>query len=496
MTPWPTRMSFRTKLTAWWSLTFGLLLAVANIAIYAAFNLYLERDLDRKVRTVAATELASSTDGGGIHLHEFARDALAEGEFADKFVQILGSDGQVRLASQAVRELPPLVGPDLVLAALDGRAPVVSLDISGRPGRAAVLRAQIGGGRYAVIVGLFRDDIDAHLTRLAWLLGIVWAGGLVTTAALGYWLASRALAPVVGISRRAARIAQGDFAARLDPPDRLDELGEMTQLLNEVLGRLHGALEAHRRFAADASHELRAPLTAMAGEVDVTLMRPRSAAEYRETLIAVGERLSALSSLCEDLMLLVHAQEGAQALELREVPILPLLRQSVARLSGAASSRQISIAAHDLPDLVAYANPKLLARVFDNLLGNAVRYNRDGGCVAISGGANAPPSDAWTVETVFLTVSDTGVGIPADEFDRVFARFYRLDPSRAPVTGGSGLGLAICREVLAVFRGSIRITSSSPEGTTFEIQLPGRLASDRRFSEPLDVVMALVNSPE
>jgi signal transduction histidine kinase len=86
---------------------------------------------------------------------------------------------------------------------------------------------------------------------------------------------------------------------------------------------------------------------------------------------------------------------------------------------------------------------------------------------------------------VVISVTDTGPGIPADEFERIFARFYRLDQSRSPGTGGTGLGLAICREVLAVLGGSIRIASSSRQGTTFEIALPGRVASDRRVSGPL-----------
>jgi two-component system OmpR family sensor kinase len=485
MTPSWKPLSFRAKLTLWWSVTFGLLLAIANLAIYLVIDVYLARDLDRKVRTVAATELASSTDGPGVHLHEFTRDALSGGEFADKFVQIFDADGRVRLASQAIRASPPLVDRNLIGSALEGRAPLVNLHVAGRTGRAAVLRTEVRGERYAILVGLFRDDIDAHLTRLAWLLGFVWIGGLAATAALGYWLASRALLPVVGISRRAARIAQGDFAARLDPPAHLDELGEMTALLNTMLNRLHGSLEAHRRFAADASHELRAPITAMTGEIDVTLRRPRTAAEYRETLVVVGERLSALSSLCEDLMLLAHAQEGAQAIDLREVPLLPQLHQSAARLADAASSREIGIEARDLPDLVVHVNPRLLARVLDNVLVNAVAYNRTGGLVVVSGAAHVAHSETWTPEMVVITVKDTGAGIPADQFERVFDRFYRLDPSRTPGAGGSGLGLAICREVLTVLRGSIRITDSSEAGTTFVIELPGRLASDRRVSELL-----------
>lgn len=478
------RMPFRVQLTLWWALAVGLLLAVANVAIYTAFDLYLRRDLDRKVRTVAAAELASSTDGAGIHLHPLPKEALAQGEFADTFVQILSVDGTVRLASPAIRHLPALVEHDQVQAALDGRAPLVSLVVEGRPGRAAVLRTEIGGQRYAVLVGLFRDGIDAHLSRLAWVLGLVWAGGLVTTAALGYSLTSRALAPVVAISQRAARIARGDFAARLDPPIRLDEVGEMTHSLNEVLDRLHGALEGHRRFASDAAHELRTPIAAMAGEIDVTLMRPRTAPEYRETLQVLRERLSSVTALCEDLMLLVHAQEGAPGVELREVSLLTQLQRSATRLASAAAARDIPIETCDLPDLVAYADPRLLARVLDNVLANAVFYNRDAGRIEISGAA-VDRSAAGTVDTILITVSDTGSGIPPGEFERVFDRFYRLDQSRAPGTGGSGLGLAICREVLAVLRGSIRIAASSREGTTFEIALPGRVASSGLLSEPL-----------
>jgi signal transduction histidine kinase len=481
---WGLRMPFRLQLALWWAVAFGLLLAVANVAIYTAFDIYLRADLDRKVRTVAAAELASSTDGPGVHLHPIPKDALAGGEFADTFVQIVSVDGTVRLASPAIRHLPALVGPDYLQSALDGHAPLVSPVIDGRPGRAAVLRAEIGGQRYAVMVGLFRDGIDAHLSRLAWVLVFVWAGGLVTTAALGYWLASRALKPVVGISRRAARIARGDFAARLDPPVRLDEIGEMTQSLNEVLDRLHGALEGHRRFASDASHELRTPITAMAGEIDVTLMRPRTAQEYRDTLQVVRARLSSVTALCEDLILLVHAQEGAPGLELREVPVLPQLQRSAASLASAAVARGIRIEACDLPDLVAYADPRLLARVLDNVLANAVFYNRDAGRIEISGAA-AEDSAAEALETVIIRISDTGSGIPPGECERVFDRFYRLDRSRAPGTGGSGLGLAICREVLAVLRGSIRITASSCEGTTVEIRLPGRVESSGLRSERL-----------
>jgi len=481
------RWSFRVKLTVWWTLGFGLLLAVANLAIYGAFRSYLESDLDLKVGTVAASELASSIDGLDIHLHEVPQGAIAEGAYTEKFVQILEADGRVRLASATLRGQSPLASPAVVRAAIDGRPALLSVDVRGRHGRATVLNARMGDHPYAILVGLYRDEIDAHLGQLAWLLAAVWLAALGATSALGYWLASAALAPVAGITRRAALIAKGEFSARLDPPTSQDEVGQMTHSLNEVLERLHGALEAHRRFASDASHELRAPITAMAGEIDVALKRSRTADEYREVLLVVQERLSALTALCEDLMLLVRAQEGARGLELREVPVLRLLQDTSARLAEAASARGIAIEARDLPDIVAYADPRLLARVFDNVLGNALHYNQDAGRILVGGSAEEGAPDEWKAGTAVITITDTGPGILPGEAERVFDRFYRTDQSRARRTGGSGLGLAICREVLTVLGGSIRISASSREGANVEITIPGRIASARRFSQPLAV---------
>ena len=123
--------------------------------------------------------------------------------------------------------------------------------------------------------------------------------------------------------------------------------------------------------------------------------------------------------------------------------------------------------------------------MFDNVLSNAVHYNRDGGTVVISGSAEESAPDEWKTGAIIITVTDTGSGIPDGESERVFDRFYRLDQSRARRTGGSGLGLAICREVMTVLGGSIRIIRSSSEGTTFEIRMPGRIASPRHFSQTL-----------
>ncbi len=467
-------LSFRTRLTLRWTVAFGLLLAAALGVVYVASRAYAYHDLDGQIRTVAATELASSMDGEAVHLHDFPIESLAGTEFVSKFAQLYDANGRLIDQSPVLQGTGFRLDARVIGAALRGEAPLVPVTIGPRPGRVAALRAARDGADYVLAAGLFTDHLEAALRRLAWLLAGVWLGSVAGTTAIGYALASRALAPIARITEQAATVARGDFAARLDPPATNDEIGRMTTLLNEMLERLHGAIEANRRFAADASHELRSPLTAMAGEIDVALKRERPGAEYRETLEIVRQRLTDLATIADNLILLARAQERQPDALMKEVPVRPLVEASAGRVAPLARARAICIRLDAFPDLVAYGDPSLLARVVDNLLVNAVQSNRPAGEVVVRGRLEEAAADAWETCHAVVTVSDSGPGIPPDQWERVFDRFYRLDQSRSRRTGGSGLGLSISRAIVSLFRGSIRVAQSSDLGTTFEVRLPGR----------------------
>lgn len=468
------KLSFRARLTLRWLVGFGLVLALALVAVYAGIRQFLVRDLDAQLRTLAGTELASSVDepGEAVHLHEFPVGAADAQDYAGKFVQLLTADGRVLIQSPGLGRTPALLTGALLREALDGRPPVVDVHVNGRQGRMTAL-VTAGPERYFVAVGLYTDKLTTTLAQLQTLLAGVWLGSLALTAVLGFTLASRALAPIHRITRRAATIAQGQFAARLDEPTVQDEIGEMTKLLNEMLARLHGAVEANRRFAADASHELRSPLTAMLGEIDVTLKRDRSGEEYREALAVLREGLREMTSLTEDLMLLVRGQER-QETAVFEVGVGDVLRDVAERNAASARAAGVTLHVEVPPTLRAYAEPRLLERVFDNLVQNAVQYSPSGSDVTLTGRlATAATQADWVADEAVVTVRDAGPGIPADERDRVFERFYRLDPSRSRRTGGSGLGLAISREIVQLFKGTIRVVDTDGPGTTIEVRLPG-----------------------
>lgn len=474
MTTPPRPSSFRAGLTWRWTIAVGVLLGAANVAVYAGASLYLARWLDGHVRTVAATEAASSTDGDtDVHLHESQYTQLQGGGFTEKLVQIFDETGALRLQSTSLGNGARLISHETIRRALAGEAPMAQAEVGGRRVRLAVLRASRDGRPFAVAVGLFADDVDRGLAFLGWLLGGVWLVSVGGTAALGYQLASRALAPVARITERASWIAQGHFDARLDAPKVLDEVGRMTVLLNSMLDRLQRAVDTNRRFAADASHELRSPITAMAGELDVALRHPRSAEQYRETLRLVRDRVAALTDLANDLTLLSRVQEGVDEIALREVPLAPVVDEAFARWAPAANARHLRLVRAGVETVQVYADRSLVSRVVDNVIGNAVHYNRDGGAVSVTAHVTAPAPGAWAPTLVTIEVRDEGPGIPAVEHERVFARFFRLDESRRRHTGGSGLGLAICREVVHALGGAIRVAASSPEGTTIAITLPG-----------------------
>jgi signal transduction histidine kinase len=470
----PALSTFRARLTLRWTLAVGLLLGVANLVIYAGADLYLQRWLDSHVRTLAATEAASSTDGvSDVHLHEAPFAQLETGVFSEKLVQIFDASGRLVLQSTALEGLPPVIGPEVVSEALAGRAPMVSAEVGGRQLRMAVLQASRDDKPYAIAVGMFIDDIEQGLASLAWLLGTVWAAGVAATAASGYVLARRALAPISRITERAGWIAGGNFEVRLDTPAVDDEVGRMTRLLNSMLDRLEQAIEANRRFASDASHELRTPLTAIAGELDVTLRHKRTAEHYEETLRQVRDRLSDLIRVAEDLILLTRTQEGTRDVLLREIDLDAIVGESFERLADLARAGTVTLERSGLSGVRVYADPVLIMRVIDNVIANGICYNRDGGRVMVRAAVEEPAVDDWTSAMVQLDVEDTGVGIPRGDHERIFDRFCRLDRSRTRHSGGSGLGLAICREVLALMGGTIRVGASSPEGTRFEIRLPG-----------------------
>lgn len=233
-----------------------------------------------------------------------------------------------------------------------------------------------------------------------------------------------------------------------------------------MLDRIERGFEHQRRFTADASHELRSPLSRLRSEMEVTLRRPRAAPEYEAVLRSALEEVERLSRLSEELLTLARldAGEGAEASQV-PVPLTPLVEEELKRLEAEAGERKLAVVLEGHPGLMVQGTPEALLRlVVANLLHNAVKFSPPGGRVTVT----VAPEGAQGV----LAVSDIGPGIPPEDLPRVFDRFYRASASRSPDVPGVGLGLAIARAIVEARGGRIAVQSTPGGGATFTVRLP------------------------
>ena len=296
-------------------------------------------------------------------------------------------------------------------------------------------------------------------------VGLLLIGLLVTagTFAGSWWLAGRAVAPARDITRQAEEIGAETLGRRITAHADTREYQRLVEVLNTMLDRLDAAFEAQRRFTADASHELRSPLTALRGEVELALRKERSREEYRRVLESALEEAERLSALAEDLLTLARSDAGVIEPRRRSVRLGEPVARAVERARSRAEEKEIELALGGDGDVSGYWDPELLERLAWNLVENAVKYTSESGRVRVEVGS----TDGRAV----LEVSDTGPGIPEEDRERIFDRFYRADAARGEGEG-TGLGLSIVRAIAVAHGGEVAAESRQEGGSRFRVELP------------------------
>ena len=243
-----------------------------------------------------------------------------------------------------------------------------------------------------------------------------------------------------------------------------DEYTQIAGEFNDLVDRLQETENARRRFVSDASHELKTPLAAIRLLTDSILQNENiDGATVREFVSDIGQEAERLSRITEDLLRLTRLDSGVAETPER-VEISPVLERVVKMLRPVADEKDVSIVTACSDGAAAAATPGEIHQILYNLMENAVKYNRRGGFVRVSVDMGE--------ETSTITVEDNGIGIPDEDLDHVFERFYRVDKSHSREIGGTGLGLAIARNAVIVHRGSIKVHSIEGEGTTFTVRIP------------------------
>jgi signal transduction histidine kinase len=300
--------------------------------------------------------------------------------------------------------------------------------------------------------------------------------GLVIALLAGWWITRAALRPIDRMSRTVARIAESrDLSRRVHSVGPNDELGRLAHTFDHMMDRLEQAFEQQKRFVADASHELRTPLTAIRGNAD--LMRYAPPDEREICIASIRREAERMSRLVADLLLLAEADADQHALHIQPVDLCDLMID-VHRSAELISAGKVEVLLEPAEDVTVMGDADRLKQLVLNLVDNAVKFTPRGGRVTLS--LYAEPTGAR------IEVADTGVGIPREERDAIFSRFYRVEESRS--TRGSGLGLAICAWVVAAHGGEINLDSEPGRGTRFIVRLPAQGANSQ--SAPATVAAA------
>ncbi len=289
---------------------------------------------------------------------------------------------------------------------------------------------------------------------------------LALAAAGGRWVCRRALAPVRRMAESVQGITAADLSARLAVPTPDDELRELAVKFNGLLTRLEESFARQRHFTAEASHQLRTPLTVLRGTLEVALRRERDPAEYRRTLAASVAQTDRLTQIVDSLLFLARADAEARPPDLEALDLRGWLARHLDE--NWADHPRAGDLGRDFPaggPLTVLAQPTLLAQAFDNVLDNAFKYSEPGSRVELRLRREGP--------TVSLAVADRGAGIPADALPRVFEPFFRADAARLRGVKGHGLGLAVTARVVAALGGVVTARPNGATGTVVEIRLPG-----------------------
>jgi heavy metal sensor kinase len=313
-----------------------------------------------------------------------------------------------------------------------------------------------------VVVGREIAEELVALRRFGWRLGAAGTTVFALGLAGGWWIASRALRPIATISATARRISTGNLAERVPVAKGGSELDELGQVLNDAFARLQASFARQARFTADASHELRTPVTVVLTQTQSSLTRERSAAEYREALEACQRAAQRMRRLIDSLLALARVDSGEQ-FEVAACDLAHVAGEAVALLRPLAELRGVPVEA-ELGAAPCTGDADQLGRVVANLLGNAIDHSQAGARVRVTTGSEPG--------AVILSVADEGPGIAAQDLPHVFERFYRADKARSQGAGHAGLGLAIVQAIVTAHGGRIDVASAPGSGARFTVRLP------------------------
>ncbi|RMG99278.1 MAG: HAMP domain-containing protein [Chloroflexi bacterium] len=452
-------MSVQTRFLTIYTLIFGLGFVMFALLVYFLPSRFILTEIDREMEALAAEILrpGNVSVGRDGSLQVNLPEDLANLETASTFALILTRDGRILARSRNLEGFNQLLDENGL------QTEPVYHQVYQNNTQLRVLTVPIRTEQGELVgylqVGRLLEYYE-NFSRLLVAAMLVGAAAVTASVFVAVWVTPGVFKPLDEITAVAHQITRADDLSRRVPnADRNDEIGVLAQALNQTLERLERLFQTQQRLLADVSHELRTPLTAIRGNLD--LMRRMGEADP-ESLAIIQEEVDRMTRLVGDLMMLARADAGGLPLERKPVELDNLLFEVYRQAILLAKS--VSVRLTEVDQVCVLGDADRLKQLFLNLIDNAIKYTPDGGEIELRLSKN----EGWAI----VSVSDTGVGIPAEDLPYIFDRFYRVDKARNRKQGGTGLGLAIAKWIAEAHGGKIQVESTVGEGTTFTVLIP------------------------
>jgi heavy metal sensor kinase len=460
MKPLPVRI----RLTAWYLVVTAIVCAIGFAGAYLSMREATEHMVNKELRARTREIAQFLLDHKGLHhgteTWEEAFDKSSGVEPSHELYQLKDASGAWLFQAPAMRALNIPAGMP------DRNRPEYIETLSRRHDSIRLLTATIAVADrdYLVQVATIVTPLYEELALFKWIAVSTLFLILLASGFGGYWLSGRSMKPVRDLANSARQISESNLGLRLPHPQSDDELGELTNVLNNMLSRLETAFTRIKQFTADASHELRTPIAVIRTTSEVILERPRSVEEYEEMVGQILVEAEFTTELIENLLTLARADANPAQLELSPVDARSAVEELIPGWQALASREGLEWSTSIEPaPIMILADRQSLKRLLLILVDNAIKYTPQGGTAHLALRSTA-------TQAVF-DVADSGIGILPEDLPHIFERFYRATNARYVNSEGSGLGLAMAQWIVEAHHGKLEVLGVSGQGTTFQLSL-------------------------